>query len=99
MASNSSGVTRASVVRMSYLPSRVVGGVLHLQPELQVALLGSPGGLAAVDDGAVDTVVADEVVGVNDAVVPLRCLLQHSLRVVLRNGPHAFLVGATRTRR
>lgn len=53
--------------------------VLHLQPELQVALLRAPGGLCAVDDRAVDAVVADEMLGVDDTVIPLwRCSLLHA---------------------
>lgn len=55
----------------------VVGLVLHLQPELQVPLLSPTGGLATTHQGGVDSVVTNEVVSVDLALVDLRYRLLH----------------------
>lgn len=74
IASNSAGVTRASAVCMSVVHSSsgVVSRVLHLQPEFQVPLLRAARWLGSVDDCTLDTVVLDEVVGINRPLMNLR---------------------------
>lgn len=57
----------------------MVGGVLHLQPELQVPPLRAARWLCAGEERALDAVVIDEMVGIDRTLVPFRSYSWHLL--------------------